>query len=364
MSVSLNLVHNGVMKTRTLLAASLIALPIFAATSQPSTQSSGNALLDRIHADTPPKFDRTKQSDRDYVMQYMTQIRAWGKEKAAMEAEFLKASPDHPEAEKIRGDRWMMMASFDDPAKVKSEAEAYLADPKHKDDATALFTLAAMGMRTPDRSDPMPAIERFIAAHPKDPRGAQLLFSVAQRPGQSPNQALIDRIMKDYPDSDAARMAAGANRQATAVGKPFELEFNDATTGKHIAMKDLKGKVVVVDFWATWCGPCVAEMPEMKRIYSEYKDKGVEFIGVSLDQPEKEGGLDALKEFVKTNEIPWPQYYQGDSWGGKFTASWGINSIPTVFVVDQDGNLFTTAASRVVEPILKQLLANKAKAAQ
>ena len=52
-------------------------------------------------------------------------------------------------------------------------------------------------------------------------------------------------------------------------------------------MKGLKGKVVVIDFWATWCGPCVAEMPTMKKLYAEYKDKGVEFIGVSL---EPEGG--------------------------------------------------------------------------
>ena len=59
-------------------------------------------------------------------------------------------------------------------------------------------------------------------------------------------------------------------------------------------MSDLKGKVVVVDFWATWCGPCVGEMPNMKKLYAEYKPKGVEFIGVSLDQPESAGGLKAL----------------------------------------------------------------------
>ena len=68
---------------------------------------------------------------------------------------------------------------------------------------------------------------------------------------------------------------------------------------------------MVIDFWATWCGPCVAEMPKMKELYAKYRDKGVEFIGVSLDQPKEQGGLDKLKKFVKENEIAWPQYYQG-----------------------------------------------------
>src|SRR4029077_7869834 len=123
-----------------------------------------------------------------------------------------------------------------------------------------------------------------------------------------------DRILKEFPNSQFAGMIKGTRKQKEAVGKPFDLEFTDAINGSTVSMKGLKGKVVVVDFWATWCGPCVAEMPNMKQLYANDHDKGGAFIGVSLDQPKEDGGLDAMKKYVKDNEIAWPQYYQGNYW--------------------------------------------------
>ncbi len=175
--------------------------------------------------------------------------------------------------------------------------------------------------------------------------------------------AIEERLVKEFPDTQYAAMILAGRRQKEGVGKPFDLEFTDAIKGSTVSVKGLKGKVVVVDFWATWCPPCVAEMPNMKQLYAKYHDKGVEFIGVSLDQPKEDGGLDALKNFVKKNEIAWPQYYQGNYWNSEFSRSWGINSIPTMFLVDQDGKLVSVDAGGKLDTMIPELLKKKEAAA-
>jgi RNA polymerase sigma factor (sigma-70 family) len=179
-------------------------------------------------------------------------------------------------------------------------------------------------------------------------------------------KTIRDRVAREYPDSFRGRLLQGEQRQRQRIGEPFELEFNDAITGRRVSMKDLRGKVVVVDFWATWCGPCVGEIPEMKRLYEQYHDKGVEFLGVSEDLPEADGGLEALKKFVAEWQIPWPQYYQGHDNKrivsgcptDDFSEYWGISGIPMVFLVDAEGRLYSTEARGRLRTLIPRLLKN------
>ena len=89
-----------------------------------------------------------------------------------------------------------------------------------------------------------------------------------------------------------------------------------AVTDADFEEKVEKGSgLTVVDFWATWCGPCVAEMPNVKNVYSKFHPQGFEIVGISLDQ-----SRDRLDQYVKSNQIAWPQYFDGKWWNNVLPA--------------------------------------------
>jgi len=186
-----------------------------------------------------------------------------------------------------------------------------------------------------------------------------MLFSVAELSTPAEKEKLFRRIINDYPNSSSAILAGGKLRRASQIGLPFDLGFFDVTTGNWVHTRWLRGKVIIVQFWATWCGPCIGEIPQLKEFYARYKDQGLEILGVSLDGPRTETNLDTLKEFIKKNKIEWPQYYQGESFDSAFSRSWAISAIPTIFVLDREGKLRSTDAREKLDTLIPDLLAAK-----
>ena len=119
---------------------------------------------------------------------------------------------------------------------------------------------------------------------------------------------------------------------------PLDLKFT-SVDGQSIDLSKMRGKVVLVVFWASWCPPCRGEVPNVVAAYQKYHDKGFEIVGISLDQDK-----DALVAFTKENGMVWPQYFDGKGWDNDISKGFGIQSIPTMWLVGKDGKLITTNA--------------------
>lgn len=104
--------------------------------------------------------------------------------------------------------------------------------------------------------------------------------------------------------------------------------------GTPVDLSKYKGNIVVIDFWATWCDPCLQEFPKVKKMYSKFKDKGVQFIGVSLDDD-----IEDLRGFVKQEEVEWPQVFDGKRWKGAIPSLYHIQLIPTMIVLDRESRV-------------------------
>ncbi|MGV3618445.1 MAG: TlpA family protein disulfide reductase [Fimbriimonas sp.] len=335
----------------------------------PSGAQSADAMLAAIAGVKPPTITQAEVSDPEKVKAYRAAYEKANKDRADLILAFYKAYPTHADTPKLLQQRWATLLPPVSPLPkeaadaARADVNAILAGGASEEVTKAgKYFLAQIGMREAGRdvAKMTEAADEFIKAFPADPRGASLLNQVAgSTPDPKARLTVYERIVKEYPNAPGAKYAPGKLRQAKELGKPLALSFTDAITGKKIDVADLKGKVVVLDFWAVWCGPCVAELPKMKKLYADYKDKGLEIIGISLDYPEDKGGLKMLKDFVAEKEMAWPQYYQGKHWDGDYSVSWGINSIPALFLIDKNGNLVDVEARSGLEERVKALLEQK-----
>jgi len=199
-------------------------------------------------------------------------------------------------------------------------------------------------------------IEQVLAWQSSPEKSLQIRLLAAEQYGEVGNlkraKPLIDVVLKEsqkkFPEVYKEAQFALLHVAPEGLVFPEFPKWAKDMDGKPIRIADYKGKIVLVDFWATWCGPCRDEAPNVVETYQKYHDKGFEIIGISLDKSKSE-----LLKFMGKAKITWRQYFDGLVWENKVGIVYGIHGIPAMYLVGKDGKVIS---NDVREGRLAQLL--------
>jgi peroxiredoxin len=162
---------------------------------------------------------------------------------------------------------------------------------------------------------------------------ADTLAGAATTEGQiAVARQVYETLLEVYGESDGVRQKVEADlARLDKVGRPAPDVAVKDLKGEPFRLRDLKGKYVLVDFWATWCAPCVAELPRLQDAFGKYRSGGLEVVGVSLDETPE-----AVTDFVKARQVGWRQIHNATG-GGDLVEAFGVTTIPATFLIDPQG---------------------------
>jgi thiol-disulfide isomerase/thioredoxin len=166
-------------------------------------------------------------------------------------------------------------------------------------------------------------------------------------------------ILDNMPaESEGYELTVARAQLKVDIGKVVEFDGEDIN-GNSIDLKDFRGNVVLVDYWAFWCGFCLAEIPELKKLNDNYYDQGLRLIGVFNDHR-----VDELKEYVKKHQISWPQLVTPDATKSSYmhplASRYGITGLPRYMLFAKDGRLMKMGGRvEALEPVILELLSQE-----
>ena len=257
-----------------------------------------------------------------------------------------------------RSDLTGKVAYFEAAQRLLSEALASAPEERRAD---LVFARVALNMRRiavpteQDREALTSQMNAFQTSYPNDRRVAALMVEVAtlfdDRPREK--QALLNRALVVAHSPELRARIEDDMRRLTLLGKPITVQGKTAD-GTEVDLARFRGKVALVYFFASWSAPSMAGLAEVEYLRKTFAKDSLEVIGVSLDS-----APEPLASALKARNIPWPVLYDGKSWKSPLVRSLAINALPTLWIVDRQGNLRTLNAKTESEALVRELLREK-----
>ncbi len=329
------------------LAAVVLLTPVIVLAQAPATRPEGAA---KVPAETLEEIEQQFMVPPGVRLSAAEQVQRM-KTVVQLGAEAEDKHPDAPNLIEIRqhmlqAAAWLAMTRDDSESRKRLGAIAeriVKSDAPAQQKVVADFFRAMLKLMTNEDADAENVIGGFVKGYKDTPAEPQALIHAAllARQNNAPvlSEKYIDTLESEHADEPEVRTFLRRAGRHPDIGRPFETTITTLERKKINLPEDLKGKVVVVDFWATWCGPCVKAMPHMKQLYAEYQPKGVAFLGISLDK-----NREALAKFVKEHDIPWPQGFSGKGWDDPTVQKYGVRATPSVWIIAADGTVFSDSA--------------------
>jgi thiol-disulfide isomerase/thioredoxin len=247
----------------------------------------------------------------------------------ALLTEFVSKYSGTPQAAEKSFDAGMVSFSLQDPKKAIRYLETFVndaVDPGRDKEAYAHFYLAEAYKQLGEYDDAEAEYKTIIA-----------------------NYADVDRRMTAMVQQNMAML--DSERKLKIGAPPIDFTVT-SLNGEKLSPEKYKGKVLLLDFWATWCAPCRQEMPNVIKVYDKYNKHGFEIVGISLDRNRAD-----LDRYLDKYDLEWPQFFDGKYWQNEVATLYGVKSIPATYLIDKKGNIrYKSIRGHQLELAVKELL--------